>query len=71
MKSVVFPEVGRVSLEDLPSPELLAPTDALIKVQAAAICGSDLQIVAGHVTPETGFPIGHEYIGEIVAVGLR
>lgn len=69
MRSVVFSEVGHVALEDLPAPELLRPTDALIAVHAAAICGSDLHIVAGHVTPETGFPLGHEYVGEVVAVG--
>ncbi|MFD1211148.1 zinc-binding dehydrogenase [Arthrobacter sp. GCM10027362] len=69
MRSVLFPELGQVSLADVPSPELVQPTDALVRVHAAAICGSDLHIVAGHITPETGFPLGHEYVGEIVAVG--
>ncbi|MEV7646708.1 alcohol dehydrogenase catalytic domain-containing protein [Arthrobacter sp. NPDC089319] len=69
MRSAFFPEVGRVTVAELPDPELLNPTDALIRVHAAAICGSDLHIRAGHITPETGFPIGHEYVGEIEALG--
>ena len=69
MKSAFFEDIGKVTIRELPDPELLASTDVIVQVEAAAICGSDLHIVAGHVVPETGFAIGHEYIGTIVAAG--
>jgi threonine dehydrogenase-like Zn-dependent dehydrogenase len=49
MKAVVYTGEGRVSLEDRPRPEILEPTDAILKVTAAGICGTDLHLVEGKV----------------------
>lgn len=69
MRSIVFESLGSVALQELPEPELLAPTDAIVRITATTICGSDLHIVAGHMVPETGFPIGHEWVGVVTRVG--
>jgi 2-desacetyl-2-hydroxyethyl bacteriochlorophyllide A dehydrogenase len=69
MRAVTFqaPEVVRV--EDVPEPELAEPTDAIVRIQASGVCGSDLHIYHGRVKIEPGFTIGHEYVGTVTAVG--
>jgi 2-desacetyl-2-hydroxyethyl bacteriochlorophyllide A dehydrogenase len=68
MKSIVFHEVHRMSLEKtlIPTPD---PTQVLFKVKACGICGTDVHMING-VAPG-GFPFipGHECAGEVVAIG--
>ncbi len=45
------------------------PTDAIVRVEASGICGSDLHIYHGRVPVEPGFTIGHEFVGTVLAVG--
>ncbi len=69
MRAVTFqgPEVVRV--EDVAEPELVDPTDAIVRIEASGVCGSDLHIYHGRVKIEPGFTIGHEYVGTVTAVG--
>jgi 2-desacetyl-2-hydroxyethyl bacteriochlorophyllide A dehydrogenase len=67
--AVTFQEPGRVALEERPDPEPIAPDDAVVKVDASGICGSDLHIYHGRVQIEPGFTIGHEYVGTVAAKG--
>ncbi len=69
MLAVTFQEPGRVAVEERPEPEPIAPDDAVVRVDASGICGSDLHIFHGRVQIEQGFTIGHEYVGTVVAVG--
>jgi len=69
MRAVTFQEPGRVAVEERPEPEPLAPDDAVVRVEASGICGSDLHIYHGRVQIEPGFTIGHEYVGTVVAAG--
>src|SRR5919199_6329102 len=69
MLAVTFQEPGRVAVEERPDPEPLAPDDAVIRVDASGVCGSDLHIYHGRVKIEPGFTIGHEYVGTVVAAG--
>jgi 2-desacetyl-2-hydroxyethyl bacteriochlorophyllide A dehydrogenase len=72
MRAVTYQEPGRIAVEDRPEPEIQDPGDALIKVDAAGICGSDLHVYhATHREVERGFTIGHEYVGTVLAVGDR
>jgi 2-desacetyl-2-hydroxyethyl bacteriochlorophyllide A dehydrogenase len=59
-------EVGVVSLDD-PAP---GPRDAIVRVEACGICGTDIHVLEGDFAP-TRYPIvpGHEFCGEVVAVG--
>ena len=69
MRAVTFQEPGRVALDERPEPELLAADDAIVRVEATGICGSDLHIFHGRVKIEPGFVIGHEFVGTVLAGG--
>jgi threonine dehydrogenase-like Zn-dependent dehydrogenase len=69
MRAVTFQAPGVVSVEERPEPELIDAEDAIVRVQATGVCGSDLHIYHGRVQIEAGFTIGHEYVGTVEAVG--
>jgi threonine dehydrogenase-like Zn-dependent dehydrogenase len=69
MRAVTFQAPGVVSVEDRPDPELLDANDAIVRIGATGVCGSDLHIYHGRVQVEPGFTIGHEYVGTVVAAG--
>ncbi len=69
MRAVTFQAPGEVRVEDVAEPELLEPTDAIVRIEASGVCGSDLHIYHGRVKIEPGFTIGHEYVGTVTAVG--
>ncbi|HXR29305.1 MAG TPA: alcohol dehydrogenase catalytic domain-containing protein [Solirubrobacteraceae bacterium] len=69
MRAVTFQAPGVVSVEDRPEPELIDPEDAVVRIEATGVCGSDLHIYHGRVKIEPGFTIGHEYVGTVVAAG--
>ena len=64
-----LPGAGRGPRGGAPDPELLAPDDAIVRIEATGVCGSDLHIYHGRVTIEPGFTIGHEFVGTVVAAG--
>jgi threonine dehydrogenase-like Zn-dependent dehydrogenase len=70
MKALTFHGKGDIRCESVPDPKIEDPRDAIIKVTACAICGSDLHIFDG-IVPEmhTGDVLGHETMGEVVEVG--
>lgn len=49
MKAVVFHDIGDIRLEDVAEPRLQEPTDAIVRLTASAICGTDLHFVRGSV----------------------
>jgi threonine dehydrogenase-like Zn-dependent dehydrogenase len=69
MRAVTFQAPGEVLVEEVPDPELQHPQDALVRVEASGICGSDLHIYHGRTPVEPGFTIGHEFVGTVLAVG--
>lgn len=70
MKAVVFHDVGDIRLDDVPEPELQASTDAIIRITASAICGTDLHFVRGTVSGmNKGRILGHEAVGIVEALG--
>ena len=62
---------GDVRVESVPDPELVEPTDAIVRVVRAAICGSDLWPYASAPADETGAPIGHEFLGIVEDTGAE
>ena len=60
---------GDVRVEDVPDAQLIEPTDALVRVTRAGICGSDLRPYKSMEPTESGRRMGHEFIGIIEAVG--
>jgi 2-desacetyl-2-hydroxyethyl bacteriochlorophyllide A dehydrogenase len=69
MRAVTFQAPGVVSVEDRPEPVIEESEDAIVKIEATGVCGSDLHIFHGRVQIEPGFTIGHEYVGRVLAVG--
>ncbi|MDQ1567651.1 MAG: alcohol dehydrogenase [Actinomycetota bacterium] len=69
MKAAVYAGPHRVAVEDVADPRLEEPDDALVRVSLSAICGTDLHFVAGHADLEPGTVLGHEFVGEVTAVG--
>src|SRR3954452_11444504 len=69
MRAVTFQAPYEVRVEEKPEPELLAPDDALVRIEATGVCGSDLHIYHGRIAIEPGFTIGHEYVGVVESVG--
>jgi 2-desacetyl-2-hydroxyethyl bacteriochlorophyllide A dehydrogenase len=69
MQAVTFQAPGEVRIDERPEPELLARDDAVVRVEATGVCGSDLHIYHGRVVIEPGFTLGHEFVGSVVAAG--
>ena len=71
MRAVVVSAVDTYALTDVPDPVVQAPTDAIVRVRATTVCGSDAHLIAGHMgpIPPEGFPLGHDLVGEVVEVG--
>lgn len=70
MKALVWHAVGDIRREDVADPTIQAPTDAIIRLTASAICGTDLHFVRGTFSEmKQGTILGHEGVGVIEALG--
>lgn len=70
MRALCWHGKGDVRVDTVADPEIKHPPDAIIKVTACAICGSDLHLLDGYQpTMEAGDILGHENMGEVVALG--
>jgi threonine dehydrogenase-like Zn-dependent dehydrogenase len=70
MRQVVMHGPGDVQVEDREDPKILAPTDAIIRLSATCICGSDLWPYRG-AEPVDHQVMGHEYVGVVEEVGAQ
>lgn len=70
MRAAIITAPGTTEIIEIPQPSI-GPNDALVKIRACGICGSDsLYIAIGGLPPRQGsMPIGHEAAGEVIAVG--
>src|SRR5918997_7098553 len=71
MRATVMFEAGDVRIEDVPDARLVEPTDALIRVTRACICGSDLHPYHQMERSEIGTRMGHEAVGVVEDVGSQ
>jgi threonine dehydrogenase-like Zn-dependent dehydrogenase len=71
MRATVMHSAGDVRIENVPDASLIEPTDALVSVTRACICGSDLWPYKTLEPTETGRRMGHEFIGVVEAVGAE
>jgi len=69
MRQAVMYAPGDVRVEKRDKPTLQRPTDAIIKVSAACVCGSDLWPYRGIQAVRGATPMGHEYVGIVEQVG--
>src|SRR3954447_497660 len=70
MKALVYHGPGLRSWEEKPDPSIHEPTDAIVRIDSATICGTDLHILKGDV-PEVqpGTVLGHEAVGTVLEIG--
>ena len=70
MKALVYGGPGVKTWTDVPDPQILRSTDAIVQIDTTTICGTDLHILKGDVPAVTpGRILGHEGVGTVVAVG--
>jgi threonine dehydrogenase-like Zn-dependent dehydrogenase len=70
MKAVVFHGVGDIRVDDVAEPKIQEPTDAIVRLTASAICGTDLHFVRGTFAGvKPGTILGHEGVGIVEEIG--
>ncbi len=69
MRALVYHGPKNVSVDEVQDATIERPTDALVRITATNICGSDLHMYEGRTDVETGKVLGHENMGEVIAVG--
>ena len=69
MPATVFHAPGDVRIENVPDSQIEQPTDAIIKITHACICGSDLWFYRGIQKYQPGWRTGHEWMGIVEEVG--
>jgi threonine dehydrogenase-like Zn-dependent dehydrogenase len=70
MKAVVFHGIGDIRVDQVPDPAIEQPTDAIVRITASAICGTDLHMVRGTMPGmKEGTVMGHEGVGVVEEVG--
>jgi glutathione-independent formaldehyde dehydrogenase len=69
MRALVYKGPRDVAVEQVPDAKIEAPTDALVRITATNICGSDLHMYEGRTDVEQGKILGHENLGEVIEVG--
>ncbi len=70
MRALVYHGPGQKAWEEVPKPGITADTDAIVRVDAVTICGTDLHILKGDVPAVTdGRILGHEAVGTVESVG--
>ncbi|MBE3567910.1 MAG: zinc-dependent alcohol dehydrogenase family protein [Thermogemmatispora sp.] len=68
MKAAIFRGAGNITVEERPDPVIQEPTDAIVRIVRACVCGSDLWYYRG-IAPHSEGSIGHEFIGVVEEVG--
>ncbi|MGH2773926.1 MAG: zinc-dependent alcohol dehydrogenase family protein [Actinomycetota bacterium] len=69
MRGALMYAPGDVRVEERPNPQILAPTDAIVRLSATCICGSDLWPFRGVEEFDALAPMGHEYAGIVEEIG--
>jgi threonine dehydrogenase-like Zn-dependent dehydrogenase len=69
VRAAVFEGPGNIRIQQVPDPEVELTTDAVVRVVAAGICGSDLWSYRGYGQRTPGSRIGHEFVGIVADVG--
>ena len=72
MKALCWYGTRDVRVENVPDPHIINPRDVIVRVTLTAICGSDVHLYDGFIpSMERGDILGHEFMGEVVAVGQK
>lgn len=67
MKAIIYEDVGKFSIKQVPVPKVEKSTDLLLRVDACSICGTDVHILSTPpgVDAKKGIILGHEMVGQL------
>ncbi|MFD7715185.1 alcohol dehydrogenase catalytic domain-containing protein [Streptomyces sp. NPDC059814] len=65
----IRPHAGDVRVENIPDPQIVDPTDAIVRITLACVCGSDLHPYHSMEKTDEGAPMGHEFLGVVEETG--
>ena len=71
MRATIIHKPGDIRVENLPDPQIISPTDAIIRTVATCVCGTDLWDYRGINPVDEPHPMGHEYVGIVEEVGSQ
>jgi 2-desacetyl-2-hydroxyethyl bacteriochlorophyllide A dehydrogenase len=71
MRALTFQAPGEVRVDNVAEPQIEQAEDAIVRVEASGVCGSDLHIYHGRVAIDPGFVLGHELVGTVEQVGTE
>ncbi|MCX5214522.1 alcohol dehydrogenase catalytic domain-containing protein [Kitasatospora sp. NBC_00240] len=71
MLAAVFNGVGDIRVERVADPRIESPTDAVVRISAAGVCGSDLWYYRGSDPIDPGARLGHEFVGVVEEIGTE
>ncbi|WP_405742101.1 zinc-dependent alcohol dehydrogenase family protein [Streptomyces sp. NBC_00028] len=71
MRGTVIHAPGDIRVEERENPAIVAPTDAIVRVSASCVCGSDLWDYRGINEVARPTPMGHEYVGVVTEIGAE
>jgi len=69
MKALIFRDIGKMEMGELPVPQVSQPDDVLVKIAACGVCGTDIKILEGKHAYRENVVLGHEFNGAVVEVG--
>src|SRR5271166_2052295 len=69
MRQLTYEETGRYAWREVPEPQITAPEQALVRPLMVACCDLDVAVCHGRLPLPPGYPVGHEGLAEVVAVG--
>jgi threonine dehydrogenase-like Zn-dependent dehydrogenase len=70
MRAVVWHGIGDIRVDEVPEPKIKEPADAIVRMTASAICGTDLHFISGTMSDlEPGTILGHEGVGVVEELG--
>ncbi len=69
MQAAIFRGAFAIQVEQIPDAAILEPTDAVVRITHACICGTDLWVYRGQGTYQPGWQIGHEWMGMVEDIG--
>ena len=70
MRALCWNGINELAVERVPDPDIVNADDAVVQVRLSSVCGSDLHLLGGYMPlMRAGDVIGHEFLGEVVAVG--
>src|SRR5688572_7070170 len=69
MRAIVYKKPNEVAVENVPDPTIEVPTDVIVRITSAGICGSDLHMYEGRAASQGEMRFGHENMGVVEEVG--